>query len=354
MSSNEVVTPEGAAEYEDWGSRDPKNWKQTEDEVASWGDITEPKKDKPKQKALGDRPGHPFYGNQYTNGVGGVVESKKQSDGSSVVTKDGKVIGTVSPRTLTPPKGVDEEPSTRWEARTQTGPGSKSLMFKTEQEAVDFLAGDKASLDAHDPYVRSRDYASFEEKALEGIQKTSRTAKGVSDTSSSADKQKLAVEEGDKLAAKTAENVRGALRMAWNARDREFKSADEVHEFTEGLARQVSSGLLPAGQGLYRTWETPNDQTSPGEVKVATRKFSEQLYEKLDEDPVATAAWAEKQMAKIHPWADGVGRTTKVLGAFVLARGGLKPATYPDMKTYYAEIKKSPESWEKFYRTMVK
>lgn len=259
------VTPESAAAYEDWGSRKPADWKRVEEEVAGWGDL-QPKA-KPKKRALGDKPGHPFYGNQHTDGG----------------------------------------------------------------------------------------YSAFEEKALAGIQGMSRTAKGVSDTSTSTDKQKLKVEEGEKLAAKTSENVKGALRMAFNAKDEEFVDADEVHRFTEGLARKVSEDLLPEGQGLYRTWETPNKQTTPSKIKAETREFTSQLYEKLKakEDPIQTAAWAERQMANIHPWADGVGRTTKVLSAFILARGGAGLPKYPSSKSYYSEIKKSPESWEKFYRSMI-
>lgn len=198
-------------------------------------------------------------------------------------------------------------------------------------------------------------YEDFERRALENLQETSRTAKGVSDTSSSVDKQKLAVSEGEKLAAKTAENFKGALRRVWDDKNREFKSAAEVHKFTEDLARKVNEGVLPAGQGLYRTWETPNNQTPPKEIREATRAFSGQLYEKLSSgaDPVSTAAWVEKRMSVIHPWADGVGRTTKALSAFVLVRGGQQIPKYPDRKTYYAEIRKSPESWERYYRSLM-
>jgi hypothetical protein len=198
-------------------------------------------------------------------------------------------------------------------------------------------------------------YETFEQQALANLGKTSRTAKGVSDTSSSADKIKLAVPEGERLAAKTEENFRGAIKMAWDERNREFASPTDVQKFAETLARKVNDGVLPAGQGLYRTHETLNNQTSPKEIKDAMGKFSSQFYEKLSTgaDPVSTAAWVEKRMSVIHPWADGVGRTTKALSAFVLARGGSSLPKYPDFKTYYSEIKRSPESWDKFYRSLL-
>ena len=200
------------------------------------------------------------------------------------------------------------------------------------------------------------DYDTFEAKALAGITKTSRTAKGVSDTSTNPTaKQKLAVSEGDTLKAKTEENVRKALKAAWDEKDREFQSPEEVKAFLEQNAQRVSEGLLPAGQGLYRTWETPVNQTPPAEIKNATAIFARQLHEKLvaKEDPVEIAAWAEKRMSVIHPWADGVGRSTKVLSAYLLARGGKTAPSYPDAKTYYAEIKKSPASWSKYYKGMM-
>lgn len=235
-----------------------------------------------------------------------------------------------------------------------SGGGSGLMDYGSKINPVDRLQ-DKLFPKPGITVSRPKGYEAFEKQALENLAGTSRTAKGVSDTGTSAEKQKLAVEEGDKLAAKTAENFKGAIKHVWDERGREFQNAAEVHKFTEDLARRVSEGLLPSGQGLYRTWETPNNQTPPKEIKEATRTFTNQLYEKFatQADPIATAAWVEKRMSVIHPWSDGVGRTTKALSAFVLARGGVNLPKYPDTKTYYSEIKKSPESWEKYYRSIM-
>lgn len=195
-------------------------------------------------------------------------------------------------------------------------------------------------------------YVDFERQALANLDRTSRTATGVSDTSSSDDKPKLTV-EGAGLAQKSKENFTGALRMAWSAKDQSFESPAEVLNFTEQIAGKVSDGLLQPGQGLYRTWATENDQLDPAKIPGAMKDLTTKLHARL-QDPakaVETAAWLEKSLAHIQPWADGVGRTTKALSAMVLARGGVKLPVYPESKTYYQQIQ-SPD-WPRHFAEMI-
>ncbi len=196
-------------------------------------------------------------------------------------------------------------------------------------------------------------FATFRDAALENLKNTSRTALGISDTSTHEDKPKLRV-EGDALVEKSAANFESALGLVWAQRERTFNDPEEVRAFTEEVASTVSDGLLAKGQGLYRTWPTPHKQTSPEFINDAMTSMSSELFQRIDaEDSIATAAWLEKELSEVHPWADGVGRTSKVLSAFVLARAGKKLPKYPDSKTYYKNIKKSPAEWESYYRSML-
>jgi len=161
------------------------------------------------------------------------------------------------------------------------------------------------------------------ESVLQALAGLSRTLGGVSDISSAAEKPKLSA-EGEALAARTRENLQQALEFLWENRERGFASATEVREFVDEVARKVSAGLLQPGQSLYRTWETKFRQTAPEAIEQEYQNFCEWFFEALKSgDPVATAALVEKRLdGEIHPFADGCGRTAKILAAFVLLRAG--------------------------------
>ena len=200
----------------------------------------------------------------------------------------------------------------------------------------------------------SGSFAVFERQALHNLLRTSRTATGVSDTSSSADKPTLAA-EGGALKAKADQNFRRALRSVWNQRRRRFDSPEDVGTFVVETASTVSEGLLKPGQSVWRTWETKNHQTPVREIPDQFKAFTRELHQRLSSgaDPVGTAAWVEYVFdGHLHPMADGVGRTAKALSAFVLARAGHGLPTYRGRDDYYANINKSLAEWTRYYRTM--
>lgn len=185
--------------------------------------------------------------------------------------------------------------------------------------------------------------------ALAGM---SRTLGGVSDTSSSADKPKLRV-EGDTLARQTTENLEQALEFLWSNQDRKFTSVAEVREFIDLLAEKVSEGLLPVGQSFYRTWETKFGQTPVAEIETEYQNFCKWLFGAFAINPVEVAALVEKRLdGKIHPFADGCGRTSKLLASFILFQGNRFPPRYSDRREYYREINKSEREWVSYYRSL--
>lgn len=193
------------------------------------------------------------------------------------------------------------------------------------------------------------------ESVLGSLTGMSRTLGGTSDTTSSAEKPKLGCSEGEALASRTERNLRQALLFLWANRARQFESAAEVREFVDKVAEIVSDGLLTSGQSLYRTWETKFGQTSVAEIETEYRKFCEWLFGALEKlaDSVETAALVEYRLdGHLHPFADGCGRTAKVLAAFVLLRGHRTPPRYGARKEYYRKINESEAEWILYYRSL--
>lgn len=211
---------------------------------------------------------------------------------------------------------------------------------------------DQVNIDRQKAAQLFQNQQEFEQQMLGNLEVMSRTRKGISDTSSSADKPKLTT-EGAELADKADRNFRSALQLVWEHRQDSFATSQEVGKFIEGLARAVSDGLLQEGQGLWRTWETKSKQTPISEIPKTLAGFYQEFCQRLEtqSDPVATAAWVEQQFdGRIHALADGCGRTTKLLSALVLARNNHPLPNYSDRDEYYQNIEKSFPEREKYYR----
>jgi Fic family protein len=198
------------------------------------------------------------------------------------------------------------------------------------------------------------DMKKWVESVLQALAGLSRTLGGVSDTSSASEKPKLVESEGEALARRTRENLEHALEFLWENSKQHFASPAEVRQFVDALAAKVSKGLLQPGQSLYRTWETKFRQTPVAEIETEYQRFCEWLFEALaDADAVKTAALVEKRLdGKIHPFADGCGRTSKLLAAFVLLRAGLSPVSHRSRSEYYSRINASDEEWIRYYRAL--
>lgn len=192
------------------------------------------------------------------------------------------------------------------------------------------------------------------ESVLQALAGLSRTLNGVSDTSSAAEKPKLGVEEGSDLVERSSQNLQYALEYLWENRSISFETPAAVRTFIDSLARIVSEGLLQSGQSFYRTWETKFGHTSVVELEAEYQKFCEWLCEALKSgDPVATAALVEKRLdGRVHPFADGCGRTSKLLAAFVLLRHDIFPPSYGPRKEYYHIINLSDAEWIEYYRSL--
>ncbi|MGH7174835.1 MAG: hypothetical protein ACREGR_00555, partial [Minisyncoccia bacterium] len=74
-------------------------------------------------------------------------------------------------------------------------------------------------------------------------------------------------------------------------------------------------------------------------MEMARKQFAQEFFEKLDkEEPTKLAAWVEYRLDLTdHVYTDGVGKTTRLLGGWVLMRAGKQMPNYPTGKGLYTE-----------------
>ncbi len=202
--------------------------------------------------------------------------------------------------------------------------------------------------------------SSFLEQALGNLHATSRTAKGISDTSSSEEKPKLKT-EGTELKDRATENFERTIRFVWQERYRPFQAPQELRKFIEQVAAQISDGLLQEGQGLFRTHDTKfAHQSRKGDIEREFQAFIEKLFDEMHRehvDAVPLAAWAEQEIdSHVHPFTDGCGRASKAISAWILGRYHMPLPQWESRDAYYANIdfgKNTPESWAQYYRSRI-
>lgn len=170
----------------------------------------------------------------------------------------------------------------------------------------------------------------------------SRTAQGVVDTSASAKKaESMTGVSGETAADLAKQNFETAIREAYDNKERNFESPEELKDFVESLAAIVNSGIVKEGN-LIRS----SDSEKYPYVRIANldnymNKFYQNLYERAQDpkaDPVEAAAFAEFGIDfGGHFFADGCGKTAKVVSSFMLMRHNHKLPEYKGGRSaYYA------------------
>lgn len=200
----------------------------------------------------------------------------------------------------------------------------------------------------------------FEEWAsavFASISRLSRTAGGVSEAAYGGAKPAIVVER-EKLVAIVERNLRNAIAHVWAHGPAIRSDAVHVQAFINAVATTVSVDVNPPGSGLYRTWDTRGKfprQVTPADILAEYGALCARMAGRLDEkDPVVVAAEIEWELdGRIHPFADGCGRTAKLLGAWMLLRGDMLPAQFTDRKEYYTVINHPLQEWVAYYRAHV-
>jgi predicted ABC-type ATPase len=212
----------------------------------------------------------------------------------------------------------------------------------------------------------------YVDKGMTNLAATSRTASGVIDTSASVDKagQMAADLSGERAAALAVGNYREVLTHLYESRAREFTSPAELRGFVEDLVRRVNAGIT-RDDVLYREHDSTRypSYTAVRDLPAAAHQFFTELHARLADrtaDPVETAAWVEYRMDLTdHLWADGCGKTSKAVAAWVLMRAGHELPTYPaERALQFEHAPTQPRSagaaidhaqfreWHDYYRTL--
>lgn len=207
-------------------------------------------------------------------------------------------------------------------------------------------------------------------QGLANLATTSRTAQGEIDTSASGSKGQDVEDLNSQEAADLAkENFEEALRSAFAQKERDFDSPAEVREFVENMAKIINGGILKDGVLIRQGQDSDKyPYTRLENLEAAMNSFYTEFTQRLadpDQDPVELAAWVEYSIDLTHHFfADGCGKTAKVISAFALMRSNKPLPNYSSRAEYYANAptkvvgqdasvdKEQYDKWLGYYRTL--
>lgn len=190
---------------------------------------------------------------------------------------------------------------------------------KTFEEA---LAEHSRQIDTEAP-----SYDAYAAAAMTNLENTSRTAKGIVDVSASPDKAAKMQEglTGESAAELAKNNFQEATRAAYENKDKQFDSSDELRQFVESIASTVNQGIIKEGTLIRSGADSPKyPYTRIAELPGRMEKFYEDFQARLDnpkEDPKSLAAWVEYKIdLSDHFFGDGCGKTAKLISSWVMMR----------------------------------
>jgi transposase len=179
----------------------------------------------------------------------------------------------------------------------------------------------------------------------------SRTFGGKLDTSAAIDKVGY-IKPVDNVEESAKHGFIRAYTFAKSQVDTSFNSAEELVGFFDAIARRASEHQVTE---LYREFDSNKFNYAPADkIHEEMKTFALDLLSRLKkpDDPVAIVSWAKHKLLYIHPYADGVGRTTEVIGTWLSHKLGLPIPNY-DGKTrddYMGALTTSLSAFTQFHR----
>ncbi len=189
----------------------------------------------------------------------------------------------------------------------------------------------------------SKEFVDNAKKVInDNLMTMSRTANGILDLSASATKaDAMQVTDNDKAAEISKRNFANAIDFILDEIDRKFETVKDLRDFIESVAKLVNKDIVN-DNCLYRSGADSQTKTYTliQNMEEDTNWFYEQLFNMLNMityNPVRTAAFLEYYMnMRIHMWADGCGKTSMVLAAFIMMRSRCMPVMYNSRSEYYS------------------
>lgn len=247
------------------------------------------------------------------------------------------------------------------------GEGSTVAWAKEDQTRLLGITVEQMELSLAENEVPSSEV--YLEQATRNLMRTSRTAKGEVDTSASTTKaDQMKKLGGDEAAQIARRNFQEAIGYAYKHRTDQL-NASSARQFVEQVATQINGGILKDGVLIRQGADSDKyPYTKIADLEPAMTKFYAELANRLDnpdEDPIELAAWVEYNIDLTHHFfADGCGKTAKVISSYVLMRSGLPLPTYTSREDYFEHapteiVGRDPEAdddqyqaWLAYYRTL--
>ncbi len=131
--------------------------------------------------------------------------------------------------------------------------------------------------------------------------------------------------------------------------------ANKKNQITERDLKDIHALILKEIDQKYagryrdvrvRITGTKHVPPEPFHVPELMKKFSEKYLHHFSGHPIEQAALAHHQIASIHPFVDGNGRTARLLMNLILIKNGYPPTIIlnNDRKKYYSALAKADES----------
>ena len=102
----------------------------------------------------------------------------------------------------------------------------------------------------------------------------------------------------------------------------------------ENIVKDIHSILMEniLVGGVYRNVEVritgaKHKPPAPSEMYYQIKEFFSNMNSKSDLNPIELAAWTHAEFAKIHPFVDGNGRTSRLIMNYQLMRNGFLPVS---------------------------
>jgi hypothetical protein len=181
----------------------------------------------------------------------------------------------------------------------------------------------------------------------------SRSGGGISDTSVSTKKPKLAF-EGAELATQVSENFSRAIWLSMMFLEQEAPTPEAIDRFLVSALAAVNHAIASDRHVKFRSWHSqvpthPAPSNLPYRYAQMTVEFSE-LFTSWRSQPEAVAALVEQKLnGEVHPFSDGCGRVSRALACAILARAGKSYPLFSSPDEYLQGINASRHEWIALY-----
>lgn len=209
----------------------------------------------------------------------------------------------------------------------------------------------------------SEDRASFEAHFLENLTIMSRTARtGTVDASVSPLKEGSVISP-EILQEQVRKNSEEVIDFVWTDSNRPIQTPDDVRALLFHIAMLTHTGVvspLAPDESLFRKHPVPyGKKIEPRDVPHAMQEFYAAFLQKMRDvedgrtQPIDVAAWVDFELDEsLHPFADGCGRISRSLAAYVLRRFQTPLPAIRDREEYYRNMRQGWDAFCPYYHSL--